>query len=424
MGGTDASLFTIARPLRGNGQVGRRVRTDVLADDAQCLKRNPCDFPWDCERVHVQGCRLASCVPVGSDARGGYELGNCWGTKSTRHAVAVYLLPSISPKCHSSALRSRLLLCGNSWLVVRVKLRLKHEPWAWLHRFTNEGSAGLEYHRSLMNKASTLSTVTLLVSCICAVPGIALDLHWGISQLCEIIQYNEDQSKITVGKNRQRRWGGPESVPTAPDLSDPSISTEPHLTVMLPSITAVTLQVLGSIDKGDQIGDKDFSKDHGERWVPSLHIERDEKQMNKNQNQPGVTLHGDHSSGEGCKTQQKLLEYSAIAYRQRIGRGALRGGGEQPHGVRAAGECGLSAERAGRYTLEAESEREIGVVRARKRRRGKEGCCRRALVGTSAQILVVDDFRSAEQVNKTIERGSRHAYRRRGGTTKGAKAMR
>ncbi|KAH9054068.1 hypothetical protein EDB83DRAFT_2316469 [Lactarius deliciosus] len=28
---------------------------------------------------------------------------------------------------------------------------------------------------------------------------------------CEIIQYNEDQSKITVGKNRQRRWGGPEN---------------------------------------------------------------------------------------------------------------------------------------------------------------------------------------------------------------------
>ncbi|KAH9031407.1 hypothetical protein EDB83DRAFT_1843380 [Lactarius deliciosus] len=86
------------------------------------------------------------------------------------------------------------------------------------------------------------------------------------SSMCryEIIQYNEDQSKTTVMKNRQRRWGGPESVPTAPDLSDPSIYTGPHLTVMLPSITAVTLQILGSIDKGDQVGDKDFSKDHGE----------------------------------------------------------------------------------------------------------------------------------------------------------------
>ncbi|KAH9172368.1 hypothetical protein EDB89DRAFT_1906225 [Lactarius sanguifluus] len=81
---------------------------------------------------------------------------------------------------------------------------------------------------------------------------------------CEIIQYSEDQSKITVVKNRQRRWGGPESVPTAPDLSDPNISTGTHLTVMLPSITAVTLQILGSIDKGDQVGDKEFFKDDGE----------------------------------------------------------------------------------------------------------------------------------------------------------------
>ncbi|KAH9038455.1 hypothetical protein EDB84DRAFT_1653012 [Lactarius hengduanensis] len=151
---------------------------------------------------------------------------------------------------------------------------------------------------------------------------------------CEIIQYNEDQSKITVVKNRQRRWGGPESVPTAPDLSDPNVFTGPYLTVMLPSITAVTLQILGSMEKGDRVGDKEFSKDHGEvtkrdpirqtpfqdskmtdtcchicrnaahssacqnpaatvtmrdqnlqRWAPSLHVERVEKQMNKNQNQ-------------------------------------------------------------------------------------------------------------------------------------------
>lgn len=53
-------------------------------------------------------------------------------------------------------------------------------------------------------------------------------------------------------------------MPTAPDLSDPNISTGPRLTVMLPSITAVTLQILGSIDKGDRVGDKKFSKDHGE----------------------------------------------------------------------------------------------------------------------------------------------------------------
>ncbi|KAH9024432.1 hypothetical protein EDB83DRAFT_2555503 [Lactarius deliciosus] len=81
---------------------------------------------------------------------------------------------------------------------------------------------------------------------------------------CEIIQYNEDQSKIMVVKNRQRRWGGPESVPTAPDLSDPNISIGSHFTVMLLSITAVTLQTLGSIDKGDQFRDKEFSKDHVE----------------------------------------------------------------------------------------------------------------------------------------------------------------
>lgn len=47
----------------------------------------------------------------------------------------------------------------------------------------------------------------------------------------------------------------------------------------------------------------------------------------------------------------------------RAGRGALRGGEERAHGVGAVGERGLSIERTGRHTLEAESEREALVAR-------------------------------------------------------------
>ncbi|KAH9171728.1 hypothetical protein EDB89DRAFT_2243285 [Lactarius sanguifluus] len=148
------ALVTIAQPLRGNGQVGRRVTTDVLTDDARCLKRNPCDFLKDCGRrwqMHVQAVRAFipiyssvstdSVVRHGSAARGGCELG-----KKIYAARGCRLPPSFLPS-HPSVARlpydqralrvwevgmsswgsiplRRLLPCGNGWLVVRVKRRL------------------------------------------------------------------------------------------------------------------------------------------------------------------------------------------------------------------------------------------------------------------------------------------------------------
>ena len=81
---------------------------------------------------------------------------------------------------------------------------------------------------------------------------------------CDITQYNKDQSKPKVMKNRQRWWSGLESMPTPPDPSDPEIPTEIHLIFMFKYITTVTLQSLESIDGGDRVGDNNLTKDNGE----------------------------------------------------------------------------------------------------------------------------------------------------------------